>query len=174
MKKALADQSLEYVVDEGEGVFYGPKIDVKLEDALGRLWQGPTIQFDLQLPGRFEMTYVGADNQEHTPVMIHRTVLGSLERYIGISGGALCGSVPALAGSGAGRNTPDSRQARRARVRDKEETGISGGTRKRQRGEGDHLEQDKEGLAHEGALHDHRRRQRGRIGERKRQVAGGT
>ena len=62
----------------------GPKIDVKLEDALGRLWQGPTIQFDLQLPRRFEMTYVGADNREHTPVMIHRTVLGSLERYIGI------------------------------------------------------------------------------------------
>ncbi|MBK5093744.1 MAG: threonine--tRNA ligase [Actinobacteria bacterium] len=84
LKQALSDQSLEYVVDKGEGVFYGPKIDVKLEDALGRLWQGPTIQFDLQLPTRFEMTYVGADNQEHTPVMIHRTVLGSLERYIGI------------------------------------------------------------------------------------------
>ena len=84
LKKALAYQSLDYVIDEGEGVFYGPKIDVKLEDALGRLWQGPTIQFDLQLPRRFEMTYVGADNQEHTPIMIHRTVLGSLERYIGI------------------------------------------------------------------------------------------
>ena len=84
LKQALAEQSLEHVVDEGEGVFYGPKIDVKLEDALGRLWQGPTIQFDLQLPRRFEMTYVGADNKEHTPVMIHRTVLGSLERYIGI------------------------------------------------------------------------------------------
>jgi threonyl-tRNA synthetase len=84
LKTALEKQSLEYVVDEGEGVFYGPKIDVKLKDALGRFWQGPTIQFDFNLPQRFEMTYAGADNREHTPVMIHRTVLGSLERYIGI------------------------------------------------------------------------------------------
>ena len=84
LEKALEDQGLEYFIDEGEGVFYGPKIDVKLQDALGRFWQGPTIQFDFNLPRRFEMTYVGADNREHTPVMIHRTVLGSLERYLGI------------------------------------------------------------------------------------------
>ncbi len=84
LKKALEDQGLEYSIDEGEGVFYGPKIDVKLQDALGRFWQGPTIQFDFNLPRRFEMTYVGADNAEHTPVMIHRTVLGSMERYLGI------------------------------------------------------------------------------------------
>jgi threonyl-tRNA synthetase len=84
LKKALEDQGLEYFVDEGEGVFYGPKIDVKLTDALGRLWQGPTIQFDFNLPRRFEMTYVGEDNREHSPVMIHRTVLGSIERYIGL------------------------------------------------------------------------------------------
>ncbi len=84
LKKALEDQGLEYFVDEGEGVFYGPKIDVKLQDALGRLWQGPTIQFDFNLPERFDMTFVGADNREHTPVMIHRTVLGSVERYMGI------------------------------------------------------------------------------------------
>lgn len=84
LRKALEDSDLEYFIDEGEGVFYGPKIDVKLKDALGRLWQGPTIQFDFNLPKRFEMTYVGADNREHTPVMIHRTVLGSLERFIGI------------------------------------------------------------------------------------------
>ena len=84
LKTALDDNSLDYFVDEGEGVFYGPKIDVKLEDAIGRWWQGPTIQFDFNLPRRFEMTYVGADNSEHTPVMIHRTVLGSLERYMGI------------------------------------------------------------------------------------------
>jgi len=94
LKQALEDQALEYIVDEGEGVFYGPKIDVKLEDALGRLWQGPTIQFDLQLPRRFEMTYVGADNREHTPVMIHRTVLGSLERYIGILVEHYAGAFP--------------------------------------------------------------------------------
>ncbi len=84
LKKALVDQGLDYFVDEGEGVFYGPKIDVKLQDALGRFWQGPTIQFDFNLPARFEMSFVGADNKEHTPVMIHRTVLGSVERYMGI------------------------------------------------------------------------------------------
>ncbi|HEY5533169.1 MAG TPA: threonine--tRNA ligase [Candidatus Anoxymicrobiaceae bacterium] len=84
LKKALVDQGLDYLIDEGEGVFYGPKIDVKLQDALGRFWQGPTIQFDFNLPARFEMSYVGADNKEHTPVMIHRTVLGSVERYMGI------------------------------------------------------------------------------------------
>jgi len=84
LKKALERQSLEYLIDEGEGVFYGPKIDIKLEDALGRLWQGPTIQFDFNLPRRFDMAFVGADNREHTPVMIHRTLLGSLERFLGV------------------------------------------------------------------------------------------
>ncbi len=84
LRSALEKNGLDYIVDEGEGVFYGPKIDVKLRDAIGRLWQGPTIQFDFNLPGRFDMTYVGADNAEHTPVMIHRTVLGSVERYLGI------------------------------------------------------------------------------------------
>ena len=94
LRKALESQSLEYVVDEGEGVFYGPKIDVKLKDALGRYWQGPTIQFDFNLPRRFEMTYAGADNREHTPVMIHRTVLGSLERYMGILIEQYAGAFP--------------------------------------------------------------------------------
>lgn len=94
LRGALEDQSLEYVVDEGEGVFYGPKIDVKLKDALGRYWQGPTIQFDFNLPRRFEMTYAGADNREHTPVMIHRTVLGSLERYMGILIEQYAGAFP--------------------------------------------------------------------------------
>lgn len=82
--EALDSNSLDYYVDEGEGVFYGPKIDIKLRDAIGRLWQGPTIQFDFNLPQRFEMKYVGADNQEHTPVMIHRAMMGSLERFMGI------------------------------------------------------------------------------------------
>lgn len=94
LKKALESNRLDYFIDEGEGVFYGPKIDVKLKDALGRWWQGPTIQFDFNLPRRFEMTYVGADNEEHTPVMIHRTVLGSLERYIGILIEQYAGAFP--------------------------------------------------------------------------------
>lgn len=84
LKRALESHDIDYSIDEGEGVFYGPKIDVKIEDALGRLWQGPTIQVDFNLPERFDMAYAGADNQSHTPVMIHRTVLGSLERYIGL------------------------------------------------------------------------------------------
>ncbi|MDD5748994.1 MAG: threonine--tRNA ligase [Actinomycetota bacterium] len=84
LKDALCVSGIEYSIDPGEGVFYGPKIDVKLKDAIGRLWQGPTIQFDFNLPRRFDMTYIGEDNKEHVPVMIHRAMLGSLERFIGI------------------------------------------------------------------------------------------
>jgi len=80
---ALVKRNLEYDVDEGGGVFYAPKIDVKLVDALGREWQGPTIQVDLNLPQRFNVTYVGADNRDHQAIMIHRTVLGSMERFVG-------------------------------------------------------------------------------------------
>ncbi|PKQ27774.1 MAG: threonine--tRNA ligase [Candidatus Anoxymicrobium japonicum] len=94
LKKALEDHGLEYTVDEGEGVFYGPKIDVKLRDAIGRYWQGPTVQFDFNLPGRFDMTYAGADNSAHVPIMIHRTVLGSLERYLGILIEQYAGAFP--------------------------------------------------------------------------------
>jgi len=80
---AMEHHDIEYTVDEGEGVFYGPKIDVKLKDAIGRLWQGPTIQVDFNLPERFDLNYIGADNEQHRPVMIHRVVLGSMERFIG-------------------------------------------------------------------------------------------
>jgi len=69
-------------VDPGGGVFYGPKIDIKLEDALGRGWQGPTIQIDFNLPQRFDVTYVGEDSHEHQVAMVHRTVLGSMERLL--------------------------------------------------------------------------------------------
>ncbi len=80
---ALNQRNLSYKRMEGEAVFYGPKIDVKLVDALGHSWQGPTIQFDFNLPGRFDVNYVGPDNKEHEVVMVHRTVLGSMERFIG-------------------------------------------------------------------------------------------
>jgi threonyl-tRNA synthetase len=83
LKAALEKRGLSYEVDEGGGVFYAPKIDVKLADSLGRKWQGPTIQVDLNLPNRFDVNYVGADNHPHRVVMIHRTVLGSMERFIG-------------------------------------------------------------------------------------------
>ena len=80
---ALAAHGQPYEVDEGAGVFYAPKIDIKVADSLGRQWQGPTIQVDLNLPKRFSVSYVGADNTEHEVAMIHRTVLGSMERFIG-------------------------------------------------------------------------------------------
>jgi threonyl-tRNA synthetase len=81
LRNVLEKLKIKYHVDPGEGVFYGPKIDVKLKDALGRLWQGPTIQVDFQMPERFDVNYVGEDGQEHRTVMIHRTVLGSMERF---------------------------------------------------------------------------------------------
>jgi len=81
LRNVLEQLKLDYEVDPGEGVFYGPKIDIKLKDALGRLWQGPTIQVDFQLPERFDVNYIGEDGREHRTVMIHRTVLGSMERF---------------------------------------------------------------------------------------------
>ena len=84
LKKAIEDLGYDYEVDEGGGAFYGPKIDVKIKDALGRMWQLSTIQFDFNLPERFDMTYVGPDNKKHRPYMIHRALLGSIERFTGI------------------------------------------------------------------------------------------
>lgn len=84
LKKALEKADLSYKVDPGEGVFYGPKIDIKIKDALDRSWQCTTIQFDFNLPNRFDMKYIGEDNSEHRPFMVHRALLGSLERFFGI------------------------------------------------------------------------------------------
>lgn len=84
LRSALDDLGKPYVVNEGDGAFYGPKIDFHLEDSLGRTWQCGTIQLDFQLPQRFEAEYVGADGQMHTPIMIHRVCFGSVERFIGI------------------------------------------------------------------------------------------
>jgi threonyl-tRNA synthetase len=84
LEQALKRHEMEYVVSPGEGTFYGPKIDLHMTDAIGRSWQMGTIQLDYQMPMRFGLTYMGADNQEHHPVVIHRALLGSLERFIGI------------------------------------------------------------------------------------------
>ena len=84
LRRALATQGLEYVESQGEGSFYGPKIDLHMNDSLGRSWQLGTVQLDLQMPKRFELAYQGDDNAEHTPAMIHRALLGSLERFVGI------------------------------------------------------------------------------------------
>lgn len=84
LRKALDELNLDYVVNEGDGAFYGPKIDFHLEDAIGRTWQCGTIQLDFQMPQRFEAEYMGADGEKHHPIMIHRVCFGSIERFIGI------------------------------------------------------------------------------------------
>ena len=84
LENAVKAEGVDCEVDEGGGAFYGPKIDLKIKDALGREWQTSTIQFDFNLPERFDMTYVGADGQKHRPYMVHRALLGSLERFFGI------------------------------------------------------------------------------------------
>ena len=84
LKAALAKRDIDYVVNEGDGAFYGPKIDLHMTDALGRSWQMGTIQLDAQMPQNFGLTYMGADNHEHTPYVVHRALLGSHERFIGI------------------------------------------------------------------------------------------
>jgi threonyl-tRNA synthetase len=83
LEKTLQDRGLPFEIDPGAGVFYGPKIDVKLKDSLGREWQGPTVQVDFNLPNRFDLTYTAEDGKGRTPVMIHRAILGSLERFLG-------------------------------------------------------------------------------------------
>ncbi|HSJ65167.1 MAG TPA: threonine--tRNA ligase [Gemmatimonadaceae bacterium] len=83
LQSALERKEIPFRIDEGGGAFYGPKIDIKFKDAIGRTWQGPTIQLDFQLPERFALEYTGADNHPHRPVMIHRAIYGTLERFIG-------------------------------------------------------------------------------------------
>ncbi|MGH2577422.1 MAG: His/Gly/Thr/Pro-type tRNA ligase C-terminal domain-containing protein, partial [Actinomycetota bacterium] len=84
LTNALDKSGLEYTVAEGEGAFYGPKVDFHFRDAIGRLWQLTTVQVDFALPERFGMEFVGEDNERHRPVMIHRAILGSLERFSGV------------------------------------------------------------------------------------------
>jgi threonyl-tRNA synthetase len=94
LQEALTELGYEYKINEGDGAFYGPKIDFKLEDCLGRTWQCGTIQLDFQLPERFKLEYVGADGEKHRPVMIHRVVFGSIERFIGIITEHFAGAFP--------------------------------------------------------------------------------
>ncbi|MDI6729313.1 MAG: threonine--tRNA ligase, partial [Thermodesulfovibrionales bacterium] len=84
LKHALEKKGLSYQIDPGEGVFYGPKIDIKIKDSLNRSWQCSTIQVDFNNPERFDVTYRGSDGKEHRPIMIHRALMGSLERFFGI------------------------------------------------------------------------------------------
>ncbi|MCD7883493.1 MAG: threonine--tRNA ligase [Lachnospiraceae bacterium] len=94
LRGALDELGLDYVVNEGDGAFYGPKIDFHLEDSIGRTWQCGTIQLDFQLPQRFECEYIGADGEKHRPIMIHRVAFGSIERFIGILIEHFAGAFP--------------------------------------------------------------------------------
>ena len=94
LESALAAQGMDYVVSPGEGTFYGPKIDLHMTDVLGRSWQMGTIQYDMQMPARFGLTYMGADNREHMPIVIHRALFGSFERFIGILVEHYAGAFP--------------------------------------------------------------------------------
>lgn len=94
LEKALRSEGIPYEVDEGGGAFYGPKIDMKVRDCLGREWQCTTIQFDFNLPERFQLEYVGADNQPHQPYMVHRALFGSIERFFGILVEQYAGAFP--------------------------------------------------------------------------------
>ena len=94
LRQAIEAENLQCEVDEGGGAFYGPKIDLKIKDAIGREWQTTTIQFDFNLPERFDMTYIGEDGKKHRPYMVHRALLGSLERFFGILVEHYAGAFP--------------------------------------------------------------------------------
>ncbi len=95
LMKALEDDGIPYEINEGDGAFYGPKIDVKLRDAIGRMWQCATVQCDFALPERFDLEYVGADGEKHRPIMLHRVILGSIDRFFGVLIEHFAGAFPA-------------------------------------------------------------------------------
>lgn len=117
LEQALREAGLAYQVDEGGGAFYGPKIDIKIKDAIGREWQLSTIQFDFNLPSRFNLVYTGEDGKEHQPYMVHRALLGSLERFFGILVEHYGGAFPAWLAA---------EQVRVLPISDKQETAAEG------------------------------------------------
>jgi threonyl-tRNA synthetase len=94
LHQALDSMDMQYAINAGDGAFYGPKIDVKLKDALDRTWQCATIQCDFTLPQRFDLSYIGSDGEKHRPVMVHRTILGAIERFMGVLIEHYAGALP--------------------------------------------------------------------------------
>ena len=94
LRNAIEAKGIPYVINPGDGAFYGPKLDYHIEDSLGRTWQCGTIQLDMNLPERFQIDYVGEDGQKHRPIMIHRACFGSMERFIGILTEHYAGAFP--------------------------------------------------------------------------------
>ena len=94
LKDIIEEKNIDYSINEGDGAFYGPKIDFHIQDCLERVWQCATIQLDFAMPEKFDIQYIGEDNKRHRPVMIHRTVLGSIERFMGILLEQYSGNLP--------------------------------------------------------------------------------
>ena len=134
LQAALDRRGLEYVLNPGDGAFYGPKIDLHMTDSLGRSWQMGTIQLDSQQPERLNCRYIGADNAEHTPYVVHRAFFGSFERFIGILDRALRRRVPVLARAGAGAGDPGRGAAPRGRARPGRRRSRATGSRSTTRG----------------------------------------
>ena len=126
LKEALEEMGTDYLVNEGDGAFYGPKIDFHLEDSIGRTWQCGTIQLDFQLPQRFEMEYVGEDGEKHRPIMVHRVIYGSIERFIGILIEHYAGKFPVWLSPVQAKILPITEKAERVR----EESGGGAGRKR--------------------------------------------
>ena len=173
LKRALERKGIPYRIDEGGGAFYGPKIDIKFKDAIGRIWQGPTIQLDFNLPERFELEYTGPDNRPHRPVMIHRAIYGTLERFTGNLIEHFAGRVPGLARPGAGPGHPDLGRAERAGPRARRAAQGRRAPGARGRPLGDAQLPDPRGRDAEGALHGRHRAAGGRQRQPRSPGAGG-
>ena len=94
LRNAIEEMGVPFVINEGDGAFYGPKLDFHLRDSIGRTWQCGTIQLDMQMPQRFDLSYIGPDGEKHRPIMIHRVIFGSIERFIGILTEHCAGKFP--------------------------------------------------------------------------------
>ncbi len=151
----------------GEAAFYGPKADFMVRDCLGREWQLGTVQLDYNLPERFQLEYIGADNHAHRPVMIHRAPFGSMERFVGVLDRALCRRVPALAGSGAGARSAPFGQIARLRARGRAPLPRSRFPRANRHAKLEGPGQNPRRTARAGPLHAGRRPQRGRTRRRR-------
>ena len=162
LQRALENHNLEYELNEGDGAFYGPKIDLHMTDAIGRSWQLGTVQLDYVMPERFELTYTGADNAEHRPVMIHRALMGSFERFIGMLVEHYAGEFPVWLAPVQAIVLPVVGPPRRARRQ-----GAGGARRLPGRGRPPHgvdRAQDPRGGAAQDPVHARARRPRGRVG----------
>ena len=163
LQSALEGLGREFQVNPGDGAFYGPKIDFHVTDALGRSWQCGTCQLDFFMPERFDLTYTGADNADHRPVMIHRALLGSVERFIGILIEHHAGELPALAGPAPGAGPSGGRSSPGLRARGGRPPGRGRDQDRGRRPLGVGREEDPRRRAAQGAVHADRGRQGGRV-----------